>query len=155
MVTSAHTRFCPPCQPVPCAPVHHAVHDPSPHLHDGGGDGDDTVRLASHHRYHDHQHPNQTPSQTNPHPTTRRTASVYGRYSKLEQTSSALVSRERQSLSIVLFDFFLPRPSLSTTSSSHATWGLARGPPRRRRVPGGGRPAVSSDGAASRCSVVF
>lgn len=34
-----------------------------------------------------------------------------------------------------LFDFFLPAPSLSTTSSRHTTRGRFLGAPRRRSVP--------------------
>src|SRR6266850_3718983 len=87
--------------------------------------------------------------------TTRRTVLVYGRCNKLKKKQHYIYLPPIERFH-VLFDFFLPRPSLSTTCSSHATCGPLRGAPRRRRVPAGVRPTArsGSDAAAdaSRCS---
>ena len=153
-MTSVHTHFGRPFRSDACAPALHHAHPPSPHLRDDDVDGD-IVHSAS--QYH---HPSSNPFQTSLlHLTTRRTALVCGRYNKLEKRrrNSAFLlffPLERQ---YVLFDFFLPRPSLSTTASSHATRGPLRGPPLSRRVPAGGAraPESSENVDASRCSAGF
>jgi hypothetical protein len=113
----------------------------------GGGDGGETRGSVSHcHRL------TQIPSPTNPRQTIRRTVLACGKYNKLEQKNAALIVPICLSPVLVhaLFDFFLPRPSLSTTSSLHTTRGRLRGPPRRRRVPVGPGPAAVSE--TSPCS---
>jgi hypothetical protein len=143
--TSVHTHCGRPCHSAACAL--HIGHDPSPHPHDDDDDGD-TVHSASQCR-----HPSSNPSQSLLHLMTRRTASVCGRYNKLETDAKSIKIIPYSilhflSAKYVLFDFFLPRPSLSTTASSHATRGPLRGPPLRRRVPAGGASAPESSGSA-------
>lgn len=152
-VKSARMHFARPCHPTTYVP---ARLPPSPHLHDDdddGADGGDTVHSDAQY----HRHPSPTPSLKNLHPMTHRTALVYGRYNKLGTDAIKHLAFCFEHMHNVLFDFFLPSPSLSTTASSHATRGPSRGPPRRRRVPAGGASApsrlVSAD--ASRCSAAF
>jgi hypothetical protein len=82
--------------------------------------------------------------------TIRQTLSAYGRYNRLEIFYFSIIFSIQSNPTHLLLDFFLPRPSLSTTSSPHATWGRSRRPPRRRKVPPGTRSGCTE---ASRCSL--
>lgn len=81
--------------------------------------------------------PNLSPCLLNPHLTIRRTAWVCDICSILQKRDLHEHKRVVQLMMNVLFELFLPHPSLSTTSSSHTTrLGLFFfGPPRSLSTP--------------------
>jgi hypothetical protein len=71
-----------------------------------------------------------------------RRVAACGRCNKLDRSKRAATNEQNK----ILFDFFLPQPSLSTTSSPQVTRGpsLRLGPPRSRKTPSGGRELLST-----------
>jgi hypothetical protein len=86
--------------------------------------------------------------------TIRQTLLAYGRYNKLGYLISIILFLLGQNSIHPLLDFFLPRPSLSTTSSPHATCGRSRRPPRRCKVPPGTRSGCTEASCCSLTSTV-
>ena len=122
-VKSVHTHFGRPCHPAGYAPALHSDPPPSPHPHDGDDDGTD-------HSASPCRDPSQTPSQTNLHLMTRRTASVYGRYNRLGQTppsafpyleGTARTFRLFLSKPLVVYDGLIPRHTRTIAVSSPKT----------------------------------